>query len=333
MLPSLSSIAAPPATAFPISLPHSAVLVMTAATMRYRRRPLPLSGCSHCQQCLTPYLPTPSSISVVAFSNHDPRCSLTAEWSTISLELIFDSPAAPLLLPSSSTVTPSLFSLSHDSISDKDSGAPSLLSVDHRGSTLEVSVNYNRTLFVAMLPDCTINAMLVWHFDSDICQEKPSMRAYMFCSSCSSVALPGNCCIYAHGLFWTLRLSLRVQCREPHNTCWSIFTPVVAPKSSPSMSSRSHKARHTTPTVALLSIVDTSAESPRTSATPSTLLHAPSAISVLLHLPVFYFANVLCYLCSDRNRELSNAAFERPVFVPLSKGAGLKLKWENFNFS
>ncbi|RRT72400.1 hypothetical protein B296_00021245 [Ensete ventricosum] len=36
-------------------------------------------------------------------SNRDPRCSLTVEWSIVSLEPIFDSPAAPLL-PLSSPV-------------------------------------------------------------------------------------------------------------------------------------------------------------------------------------------------------------------------------------
>ncbi|RZS04756.1 hypothetical protein BHM03_00035138 [Ensete ventricosum] len=97
----------------------------------------------------------------------------------------------------------------------------------------------------------------------------------------------------------------------------------AAPKSSPSTSARSHKGRNTTLAATSLYVADTSAESPRTSVAPSTLLHTPSAIGVLLHLPVFYFADVLCYLYSVGNLELSDAALELPVFVPLSKCAGL----------
>ncbi|RWV84235.1 hypothetical protein GW17_00054062, partial [Ensete ventricosum] len=139
-----------------------------------------------------------------------------------------------------------------------------------------------------LLPDCTINALLVWHFGSDICHVKPSTRA------CSSL-LPSS----------HLRLL------------------PAAPKSSPSTSARSHKGRNTTLAATSLYVADTSAESPRTSVAPSTLLHTPSAIGVLLHLPVFYFADVLCYLYSVGNLELSDAALELPVFVPLSKCAGL----------
>ncbi|RWV79367.1 hypothetical protein GW17_00059506 [Ensete ventricosum] len=49
---------------------------------------------------------------------------------------------------SGSWQTPSLFSLSHDIISKKDPVAPSLLSVDHRGSfsDVEVFVSCSRTL-------------------------------------------------------------------------------------------------------------------------------------------------------------------------------------------
>ncbi|RRT77873.1 hypothetical protein B296_00000943 [Ensete ventricosum] len=115
-----------------------------------------------------------------------------------------------------------------------------------------------------------------------------------------------------------------------------------------------------------LSSADTSAESPRTSAAPPTLLHAtsakgslhagqhisssiphcnsfplllvfardspnssamalthPSAIGALLHLSVFCFVDVLCYLCSDRNLASLGTALERPVFVLLPEGAGL----------
>ncbi|RWV80318.1 hypothetical protein GW17_00058437 [Ensete ventricosum] len=96
-------------------------------------------------------------------------------------------------------------------------------------------------------------------------------------------------------LLWpsTRRLSLtdhRRICRdskiEQRLIYWSLFTPSTAPKSSPSTSARPHKARHTTPPAALHFVVDTTTESLRTSAAPSTLLHTLSTIGVLLHLPV-----------------------------------------------
>ncbi|RWW47953.1 hypothetical protein BHE74_00046058 [Ensete ventricosum] len=189
--------------------------------------------------------------------------------------------------------TPALFSLSHDSISEKDFGAPSLLSVDHCGSTLEVFVGCSRTLSVVVSAGLIVAQFMGMNF-SQIAPSTPSI----------SFLLPIFGCYLWH-------------------ICWSLFTLIAAPKSSPSKSARSYKARNTTLAAASLSIADTSAESPRTSAAPSTLLHAPSAIGVPLHLPVFYFADVLCYLCSDGNLELSDAALELPVFVPLSNCAGL----------
>ncbi|RRT74962.1 hypothetical protein B296_00014334 [Ensete ventricosum] len=48
-----------------------------------------------------------------------------------------------------------------------------------------------------------------------------------------------------------------------------------------------------------------------------------SAIDALLHLSIFFFADVLCYLCSDENLESSGAMLEWPVFILLPKGAGL----------
>ncbi|RZR91102.1 hypothetical protein BHM03_00019142 [Ensete ventricosum] len=120
---------------------------------------------------------------------------------------------------------------------------------------------------------------------------------------------------------------------EPHHSCSSS-------KEQFKHVARSHKARNTTSAIAQLPGVDTgqhiSSSIPHCNSFLLLLVSARdspnsfamalayhSAIDALLHLSVFFFADVLCYLCSDENLESSGAALEWPVFILLPKGAGL----------